>query len=152
MAFTLTEYKNKYIKPGILVVIIIVVLLITIIVLALKPKPKGPPQPQTKLPETVSKLSEKQEIPPKNQRENPTDKVKTIKVEILKSKIGEDNGTIILFKSEAYIIEYVPTPDLFLVTILATPVEQNKTEAGNWFKSFGLTENEICTLPVRFSF
>lgn len=151
MAFTLTEYKNKYLKPGVLIVIIIVVLLITVIVLALKPKPKGPPQPQTELPETVSKLSEKQVIPPKSQREKPTDKVETTKQEIFKSKIGEDNGTIILFKSAAYIIEYVPTPDIFFVTIFKTPIDKNKIAAESWFKDFGLTENEVCTLPVRFS-
>ncbi|OGD89810.1 hypothetical protein A2W45_00370 [Candidatus Curtissbacteria bacterium RIFCSPHIGHO2_12_41_11] len=151
MAFTLTDYKNKYLKPGVLIVIIIVVLLITVIVLALKPKPKGPPQPQTELPETVSKLSEKQVLPPKNQRDSPTDKVKTIKLEILKSKIGEDTGTIILFKSETYIIEYVPTPDIFFVTILKVPIDQNKIAAEGWFRDFGLTESEICSLPVRFS-
>ena len=127
------------------------VLLIVVIVLALKPKPKGPPQPQTKLPESVSGLAKEEVIPPISERDKPTDKVETIKQEILNRKIGEDNGTVILFKSEAYIIKYVPTPNLFLVTILSTPVIQNKTDAEKWFKDFGLSENEICKLPMRFS-
>ena len=151
MAFTLTDYKNKYLKPGIIILVAVIVIIIVFLVFALKPKPKSPAPPQTNLPETVGNLEGEPVIPFISEREKPTENVETIKKEILNRKIGEDKGTIILFRTEAYIIEYIPTPDLFLVTILSTPVEQNKTVAENWFKDFGLTENEICALPVRFS-
>src|SRR3990167_3648857 len=118
MAYTLTDFKKRYLKPGVIIIVAVAVLLIVVMVFALKPKPKDTPQPQTKLPESVNELGGKQVIPPKSQRQELNDKVKTVKQEILKSKIGEDNGTIILFRSSSYKIEYVPTPDIFLATIL----------------------------------
>jgi hypothetical protein len=44
----------------------------------------------------------------------------------------------------------VSTPDFFLATILKEPIEKNKKNAQDWFLKFGLSQSDLCNLPVRF--
>ncbi len=99
------------------------------------PSPSGPP------PQVI--------IPPKQETLQKTQNIKQIRDKIIASKIENDNGDIVLFKSDSYRIIYVPTPDLFFVNIFKDP-QNSKTSAEKWFLDFGLKAPDLCTLPVRF--
>ena len=90
-------------------------------------------------------------IPPLEGRPSPTKNAQDIKKVIIASKISEQNGTLIVYKTSSYIVTYVPTPDIFFVNILKIPFDTNKNQAEKWFLNFGLKQEELCTLPVRFS-
>src|SRR3989344_5435676 len=149
MIISLNTIKTKYLKIGILLLIFSGIMAAIIII---KSKPQfSPVQPKTNLPQVVEDLNGKQILTPKNQRNKLPDTAENIKQEMIKNNNGENKGVLILYNTPSYKIEYIPTPDIFLVTILKTPIDQNKLAAEDWFKEFGLAENEICNLPVRFS-
>jgi len=90
-------------------------------------------------------------IPPLEGRPSPTKNAQDIKKEIIASKISDQTGTLIIYKTSSYIVTYVPTPDIFFVNILQKPFDANKNQAEKWFLNFGLKQEDLCTLPVRFS-
>lgn len=55
-----------------------------------------------------------------------------------------------LAQTEKYRIEYVKSPDLFMVEILSIDAESAKADAENWFRDQGLSTQGICSLPVSF--
>lgn len=67
---------------------------------------------------------------------------------IILSSIGNKSGVV--YKSQNFTIEYIKSPDVFQVTILNTNVSLAKQEAVSWFKSQGLSQEGICSLPVMF--
>jgi hypothetical protein len=69
---------------------------------------------------------------------------------ILKQQIENRGGDIILADTSRYEIAYIPTPNIFLVTIRSEPVETIKREQEEWFMQFGLSPQDLCDLPVRF--
>lgn len=56
----------------------------------------------------------------------------------------------ILHQDSGYKIEYVKSPDTFMVEILVSDAEIAKTDAIAWFQEKGLSDNGICNLPVEF--
>lgn len=55
-----------------------------------------------------------------------------------------------LAQTDKYRIEYVKSPDLFMVEILSIDAENAKVDAENWFRDQGLSKQGICGLPVSF--
>lgn len=61
---------------------------------------------------------------------------------------GQDYGTV--YSSNNITIDYVQALDLFKVEILTVDVASAKTEAENWFKQQGMSQEGICDLPLGF--
>lgn len=95
---------------------------------------------------TVEKL-----IPPQQEIDKIKTESKDIKQKIIDSKEKEINGDFIIKETEKYKIVYPPTLKIFFVTIKAEPVNSSKEEAQKFFRDFGLSQNDLCSLPVRFS-
>lgn len=62
--------------------------------------------------------------------------------------LGNESGY--LTQTDSYRIEYVKSPDLFMVEITTENAEATKQEAQQWFREKGLSAKGICSLPVSF--
>lgn len=62
--------------------------------------------------------------------------------------LGNKSG--VLDETEQYRIEYVKSPDSFMVEILDKSTEDAKLRAIEWLKSKGISDQGICNLPVVF--
>lgn len=71
----------------------------------------------------------------------------SVKTKLLKP-LGNQSGMI--HQTQDYKIEYVKTPDVFMVEILDTDTEAVKEAATGWFKEQGLSDKGVCNLPVVF--
>lgn len=56
----------------------------------------------------------------------------------------------ILYKDSRVSIEYVNSADLFMVEILTPDIITAKAAANIWFRSHGISQKAICTMPVEF--
>lgn len=61
---------------------------------------------------------------------------------------GEQSG--ILYESSTIIIDYIHSADVFQVEILTPNIQAAKDEANIWFRTHGISQKGICTLPVEF--
>lgn len=61
---------------------------------------------------------------------------------------GEQSG--ILYESSTIIIDYIHSADVFQVEILTPNIQAAKDEANFWFRTHGISQKAICTLPVEF--
>lgn len=61
-----------------------------------------------------------------------------------------DKQSGVLYTSNQIIIEYVQAPDLFMVEILTTDINAAKSAANLWFRSRGLSQQALCSMPVSF--
>lgn len=59
-------------------------------------------------------------------------------------------GDLLLYQTTAYEIEYITGFDFFFVNITGGDPNAIKTEAEGWFKNFGLAQEDLCDLPLRF--
>lgn len=150
MNVNLTQFKKFYpilIAAGLLFSIIILFGLILLFSgrqkTDLKPSPTAFPTP------SPTKRSEL--LPPKIEQEKIPPNVREIRAKIIASQIETRGGDVMLFKSSAYEIVYLPTLDVFYVLISQDPAETHKKQAQNWFISFGLKQADLCDLPVRFT-
>ena len=146
----LTELRKK--SPILFgVVALIVVILFIVIISAFFNRPK--PIPSTgPSPETASKedIAPNIIIPPKIGPEQLSPETKEIREKVVASKIADNHGDILLHKTGSFIIEYIPSPDLFIVTIKKDPAGEAKEQAQEWFLNFGLKQQDLCNLPVSF--
>lgn len=62
--------------------------------------------------------------------------------------LGNKSG--VLDETEQYRIEYVKSPNSFMVEILDKSTEEAKLRAIEWFGSKGISDQGICNLPVVF--
>lgn len=68
-----------------------------------------------------------------------------------KKLIDENPGTKdVIHQTNDAIIKYTPPFDMFHVLITTTDIEKAKNETVSWFKSYGLSQEAICTLPIIF--
>lgn len=88
-------------------------------------------------------------IPTKSPEELPPN-VQAIRKQLYANPLENHNGDLLLAKSAAWVIEYIPTPELFLVTIVQDPADTAKNQAVRWFLNAGLLQEDLCDLPVRF--
>ncbi len=72
---------------------------------------------------------------------------KKVRQELINS-VSDKSGLI--NTNQLYSIEYVKSPDSFMVEILSTDVEAAKKSAASWFKQKGISGQGICNLPVVF--
>jgi len=107
---------------------------------------KKPVQPQAK-----PSIAPNNIVPPTKKTEELPKNVQTIKQQIVESATENKGGDLTLQKNEAFIIRYIPAPNVFMVTLLQRPAETYKSQAEDWFKKYGLKQEELCNLPVRFS-
>lgn len=76
--------------------------------------------------------------------------VQDIRQEIIDGYRIDRNGDLLLYRTTHYEIEYITGFDFFFVNINLGDPEAAKTDAENWFKDFGLAQEDLCDLPVRF--
>ena len=142
MYINLNENKKKLQFAIIGAILIIAAVLIIPTFFFKKQKPMASASPS---PITVQKL-----VPTKQESQNIPANIKAIKQKIVDSKEGEDNGDIIIKKTEAFKVIYLPARESFLVFITKDPADKSKSNAEKFFTSFGLKQTDLCTLPVRF--
>ncbi len=70
-----------------------------------------------------------------------------VRANLLQS-VNRSNGVI--ETTNQFQIEYVPTPNLFMVELRGNNAPQSKLAAEQYFKSQGLSNYGICSLPVVF--
>lgn len=153
----LTEIRNQLIKFKLPLLVITGLIIVIIVGLLLtqggtKPTQFAPEErPKTDLPPYTEDIKGKPVFTSKENRKEISKNATQIKTEIIQKKIGENRGTLLISEQSNYKIEYVPTPDVFLVTIMATPLDDSKREAEEWFTQRGLKTSDLCDFPVRFS-
>src|SRR3990167_3465916 len=141
----LTELRKK--SPFLITGIIIVsVLLLIIIILSFKKRAVQPSSSPSPSPSIATNFI----IPSKIKPEQLPDDIKEIRKKVIASQIADNHGDILLRKTDTFIIEYIPSPDLFIVTIKKDPAEEAKKQAQEWFLNFGLKQQDLCNLPVSF--
>ena len=138
---TLLRSKVKFIILGAAVILII----IAAIIISTFGKKDATPRNQTSTSTEPNAIA-----PPQTKSENLSEDIKVVRKKIIDSQIANRNGDIILYESENYQIEYIPTPDVFFVRIFRDPASIYKKESQEWFIKFGLKQQELCDLPVRF--
>lgn len=137
----------QQIKPKAIIIIVIFIVITVGILLTIAISGK----PQIEKNTSKSSPSKQEVIPPLENRPSPDLKAQDLKKQLITSKIGENNGTLILYKTLGFEVDYVPTPDIFFVKIFQKPFDINKKQAEEWFKDKGLKQSDLCDLPVRFS-
>lgn len=140
----------KQIQPKIKLILLIgipvLIMVVVLATLALSPgKQKTKEQPTVQPSLTPEKI-----IPPKSVTQQQPQRVKDIKQAIIAKPIRNQAGDLILKDSSNLTISFVPKLDIFFVTIKAEPVEELREEAHQWFLNFGLKNEDLCGLPVRF--
>ena len=139
----LTENKRLFQLLTIAIVLIIFVILAMVIFsLFGRRKPVTSPPKASIAPNIV--------IPPQTKPEDLQPDVIEIRKKIIASQIDNRGGDILLFQADSFVIEYIPAPDVFFVTIDKDPASEAKQQAQKWFLDFGLQQNDLCDLPVRF--
>lgn len=89
-------------------------------------------------------------IPPKEEVGKLSAEVKEIRRKIISGYIANQGGDLLLYKTDSFEIEYIPPGDIFFVKIYQDPAAEAKKQAQNWFTGFGLKQEDLCGLPVRF--
>lgn len=73
----------------------------------------------------------------------------TAKEEIL-AMLPKDKKAGILHENNDYRIEYIESLDVFKIEVVSSDVANTKKAGNKWFLDHGMTQAEICELPVRF--
>lgn len=66
----------------------------------------------------------------------------------LLASLKESSGLI--YRTENYRIEYLKSPDQFMIEVLSIDIGKAKTDAVAWLSAQGLSHSGICNLPVIF--
>lgn len=141
----LSQNQNKFKIALIAGVVILFVILAITIIAGLKRTQAPNSSTQTPGPTINPQIL----IPPIQNRSPVPQTAAEIKQQILKNPIL-DNGDKILFTNANYRIVYVPTPDIFFIQILKDPANTARQDAQDWFTQKGLSQKDLCNLPVRF--
>ncbi len=154
----LLNIKNKLtnINPGLLIVILF---LLTSGLLALTFIKKETPQRETTSPSatpTITPTVEKFSYLPEEtdrmleyvKKELPLSQQDTIVRRRLIAQVNNESG--ILYETQDFIIEYVKTPDVFMVGVKSEDIENARKDATDWFFKQGISNQGICRLPVVF--
>ena len=88
----------------------------------------------------VNKVKNKQPLTEQDQQ------IKNQLIQI--SQKDSDNGSV--YQTNDYIITYDSDFDDFEIELLSPQIQTAKTNAINWFKNQGLSDNGICNLPLVF--
>lgn len=135
----LSAVRNNFLKFAIPFGFTLIALLIGAFVLFQKNNSKNPQE------SAATKI-----FPSKDERAKLSQDIQKIKQEIIAAKIPNKGKDILLYKDAAIEIEYIPSPDIFLVKVHKEPPDTYKKQAQGWFLESGLKESGLCILPVRF--
>ena len=158
--------KQYYLLILLAIVLLIVISGITLALFAPKPIPENEsvnvitPTPPLPSPPT---MSTNPGAPPVSYSSDATDRLlekvenhpelstadSAVKQKIL-SLLPQGKQSGYLYESPTVRIEYLISPDVFLVEIMTTNIGEAKTAAAAWFKSQGLSQTGICDLPISF--
>lgn len=140
---TLTEsgWKLRTLVVAVAALFLVIAIIVIFTLVNRKSKPSLSPQPLI-APNVI--------IPPQKKPEDLSSSVQEIRKKIIASQIANVGGDILLYKTAAFKIEYVPTPNIFFVTVNKDPATEAKASAQKWFLDFGLKQEDLCDLPVRF--
>lgn len=119
--------------------------LLILILYSYKNRQRLEPQPTP-----VPPIAENIIVPPTVNPETLPQDVKAIRQKIIASAVKDNRGDLLLYQTSSFKIEFIKTPNVFFVTIANDPAESAKREAEAWFISFGLKQQDLCDLPVRF--
>ncbi len=145
----LSEFRNN--RKLIFIILIPTILILSLVSISFfKKTPTPGAQPKNSSIPLPSTGQLNKVIPPQVSPQALPQNIKQIRQKIIDSQIKNDNGDIILLQDPAYEIKYLPSPDIFFVTIFQSPAQNAKTQAQNWFLTFGLKQKDLCDLPVRF--
>lgn len=143
----LTQIKTKF-YLFIIAIVIIIGIVIVASILSLKSKKEIPEPPlQTTASPTIAPNII---IPPAKDTQTLSPTTQDIRKQIINGYLVDENGDLLLYKTDALRIEYIPSPDVFFVKIYKDPATTYKKQAQNWFLAFGLNQTDLCNLPVRF--
>lgn len=140
----LTENRNKFVIITVILAIVLLVILSASFMSGFKKNPQ--PNDITNTPST--KIDPQKFLPPQKVKEQEPKRARDIRQEIILST-SDKNGDKIAFSSVNYRIIYVPTPDIFFVQIFKDPADSYRRQAQDWFIQKGLTQTDLCNLPVR---
>lgn len=107
----------------------------------------APPKPQTNPPVKYSGNTTKKMLEKLKNRTPLSVNDEAAKVKIL-SRIN--NKSSILTNNSIFRVEYIKSPDLFLVEIKTIDIGKGKSDAKNWFMAQGFTPQGACELPVVY--
>jgi len=139
--------KYLFVVFGILIILFILYLILS----SIKDRSVNePPQPS---PIPTSEPSASQPLPT-NVKSRSNGKILINNVElrdffIFSKKINE-NGDVLISQSENYNIEYFPKFNSFLISIKASPFEENRKLAEQeLINKLGINKNDACRLPIN---
>lgn len=123
-----------------------------------KPKEGSKPLPKIKSTEEVKKetkefLEQNPDVAEQVGKGEPlTPDVQKIKEELIQPQniLENNNGDLLLVKTNDYLIQYITSPDIFIVTLLKEPVEENRKIAEKWFLDKGFSQENLCNLGLHF--
>ncbi|MBP9719578.1 MAG: hypothetical protein KBD46_03835 [Candidatus Levybacteria bacterium] len=144
-----------------------VALLMVLLAIILTFAPQSPPSQQTETPQITTQPSTSttqtgpQTKPAVPYSQTQTDKLlqrvttrtplsdadKTVKQTIIASM---NAGSESVFVSPQFRIEYIKSPDVFMVEVLDPEVTSAKKAAVDWFLQKGFSIDAVCTMPVTF--
>jgi hypothetical protein len=78
----------------------------------------------------------------------PLSKEDAIARQKLLASLKESSGLV--YRTENYRIEYLKSPDEFMIEVLSIDIGKAKTDAVNWLTAQGLSHSGVCNLPVIF--
>lgn len=158
------QNKKSFILIGLPLLLIFVFLILTLITpskpkIPDQPKPEitlaptkyfSPPEPtseHTSLPIEYSAQASQKMLKKLKERTPLSYPDQVAKYQLLSSV---DFDSAVLVTSNMYRIEYIKSPDQFMVEILAQTITSAKQGARDWFIGKGFTRYVICDLPVVF--
>jgi len=137
-------------RPKIIIAIVVgIVLILGLGILALTSLRRQSQTVQTFSPQQ-QKASDKI-IPPTTGRSPLPKTAADIKTEIINSSTVSQGTDKILYDSQNFRIIYSPSLDLFITQIFKDPAGAYSQAAQKWFLDKGLSQQELCTLPLRLA-
>lgn len=150
----LLNIKNKLtnINPGLLIVILF---LLTSGLLALTFVKNETPQEKTTSPTLTPTVEKFSYLPKETERmleyvkkELPLSQSDTLIRRRLIAQVNNESG--VLYETQDFLIEYVKTPDVFMVGVKTEDIESARKDATDWFLQQGISDQGVCRLPVVF--
>lgn len=105
-------------------------------------------QPQTPKDNIKSETGSYQKVLDKIDNKQPISQIDVQAKNQINSSLNNSSGSPIT--TDEYRVDYLHDNDIFVVEILTTDIQKAKSDAVDWFKSQGFTQDGICKLPVTF--
>lgn len=154
----LLNIKNKLININPLLLIVILFLLTSGLLALTFIRNEAPQRETTSLPATptITPTVEKFNYLPEEtermleyvKKELPLSPADTAIRRRLIAEVNNESG--VLYETQHFIIEYVKTPDVFMVGVKTEDIQTAREDATDWFIKQGISNQGVCRLPVVF--